>query len=224
MSNSKNNYICCNKIPGPKGPQGAQGPQGPKGPFGNQGARGPQGAQGPQGPCCIGTTGAQGPQGAPGIPGGAQGDPGSQGATGSISQIINVTSLATASYGLTPTNIWTNAGISIPLTFTNQWAISWGIQENTSDPDNRFYIQFVDSGATTFYPYITNDIYPIILNNQLAQLSFSGLMCGSGNDFIDLTGGTGPYTINLYQYTVGTSPVPSTGTFNCFFSITLSAL
>lgn len=209
---------------GQQGPQGPQGSQGPKGPFGNQGAQGSQGAQGPQGPCCKGVTGPQGPQGAQGFAGGPQGAIGSTGPQGSVSQIINIKNTVTASYGASPTIISSNTGIIIPTTSTNQWAISWGIQENTSDPNNRFYIKLVDSTLNDIYPFITNNTNPIILNNQPAQLpSFSGLMCGSGNDFINLSG-NGPYSIYLYQYTVGTYPVPSSGTFNGFFSITLSAL
>ena len=208
MSSVKN---CYNNI-GAQGAQGYRGPQGAIGPKGVQGATGATGPQGPQGYCCIGPTGPQGAIGPTGPGGGPIGPTGPTGPPG-IGYIVGTQkslSLDTTSNFSSPAATFNFPDLPGSGTTTN-WALSWGVSEDFSDPSNTFYITFTGGNSHEIEPFIYKKVNPFYLNTNGSTTT------GCANDFISFPSTSNPYTVNVYQ----TSSNPSSPSCNIFVSLTI---
>lgn len=208
MSTVKN---CYNNI-GPQGAQGYRGPQGATGPKGVPGSTGATGPQGPQGYCCVGPTGPQGPTGPIGPPGGPIGPTGPTGPPG-IGYIVGTYESLTLDIQddfLSPAATFPFP----PLTGSGStnWALSWGVSEELSDPSNTFCITFTDGTNPEYQPFIYNKTNPFYLNTNVNGTTTTGC----ANDWIQL-GTSASYTVNVYQ--TSNSPV-NDQSFKIFVSLT----
>lgn len=203
MSSFFNYKNVCNKQLGPQGAQGSKGSQGATGPKGIQGSTGPQGAQGPQGACCVGAQGLQGPQGAVGPGGGSIGPAGPTGPPGTGYTINTTYSTLGDGDNLVIQPDFTIPAVTFPFLTLNgsgstNWALSWSISEQLSDPSNQFCITFTDTSSNEYQPFIYNKSNPCFLSTN------GSITSGSGNDVITLGVDTN-YMINLYQSSTSSS-------------------
>jgi hypothetical protein len=193
---------CCN-VPINKVNVGPQGAQGPAGPIGQIGVTGSTGVTGPQGDTGLCYRGYKGPQGTPGLQGSSTG---SQGAVGPAGPIITPSNNINATFSFiiasdASYNDFTDLTIgSTFLTNTNTvtlsnklYAISWEINENWLDNNNKFFVRITDT--------ILNKIVVFTFDHPTVLYSNNNNLFGIGNDILDLRASpfSNIYTISLFQ-------------------------
>lgn len=205
-----------------KGIPGSDGKIGVAGPIGIMGYTGSTGTTGPQGATGLCYRGYKGPQGAVGAQGGSQGNAGPIGPVGlagtGVAQNLNFTfTTSTPSSYSSPgfTDLTNLASSSVSNTITlgsGTYAINFEINEDWTDPGNKFYVRFNNGSAINSTVFTHTKPLVLLLNPNTSK------MYGIGNDVVTFSSIIDTYTIELLQSTTSGTIDISDKTVN--FSIT----